>query len=312
MELHLHQKMQVCNIMNILIADLNVFMIGVDYLPNALVHPTGVVLGQGAYGDVLEVEYKGVVYAAKKYRMASFGNATLGAFSREHDILARIRHPNVVPYYGICKLATDKSTVIVMERMEKNVLTLLNEKADIALAVKLKLLTDVASGLQHLHEQTPAIIHRDLTAGNVLLNSEGVAKISDFGNSRMVDLRATPEILTSNPGTLDYMPPEALEGGNYTVKLDNFSFGHLAIHIILQHRPHPLLRHTYKIDGKLTPRTEVERRELYLNEVKSKLRCDETHSLYTLIINCLSDDPDSRPSVKNALECIQKLEEYQN
>ena len=267
-------------------------------------------LGQGAYGDVLEVEYKGVVYAAKKYRITALGNATLGAFSREHAILARIRHQNIVPYYGICKLATDRSTVIVMERMEKNVMALLKDTPDIALGVKLKLLTDVASGLQHLHEQTPAIIHRDLTAGNVLLDSEGVAKISDFGNSRMVDLRATPEILTSNPGTLDYMPPEALEGGEYTVKLDNFSFGHLSIHIILQRRPHPLLRHTYKKDNKLTPRTEVERRELYLEEVKSKLQGGDTHPFYKLIVQCLSDDPDLRPTCQDALIRIQTLEEY--
>lgn len=291
---------------------LSIILIIADHLPNCLVHPTGVILGQGAYGDVLEVEYKGVIYAAKKYRIASLGNATLGAFSREHDILARIRHPNIVPYYGICKLATDRSTVIVMERMEKNVAALLKDKPDIDFAVKLKLLTDIASGLHHLHEQNPAIIHRDLTAGNVLLTRDGVAKISDFGNSRMVDLRATPEILTSNPGTLDYMPPEALEGGKYTVKLDNFSFGHLAIHIIIQRRPHPLLRHTYKIAGKLTPRTEVERRELYLSEVKSKLKGGETHKLYQLIIKCLRDDPDHRPTCQHALECITNLDEYKH
>ena len=282
-------------------------MVVAGYLANCLVHPTGVVLGGGAYGDVLEVEYKGVIYAAKKYRISTPANASIGALSREHEIFTRINHPNIVPYFGVCKLATDKSTVIVMERMDKNLDSFLKEKSNIALEVKFKLLTDIARGLNHLHEQTPAIIHRDLTAGNVLLNSNGVAKISDFGNSRMIDLRATPEIFTSNPGTLDYMPPEALEGGLYSVVLDIFSYGHLGIHIIIQRRPHPLLRHTYKLAGKLLPRTEVERREQYLHEMSMKLDGGTGHTFYKLVVRCLNDDPDSRPSCKEVLDCIKGL-----
>ena len=69
----------------------------------------------------------------------------------------------------------------------------------------------------------------------------------------MVDLTATPEIMTSNPGTLDYMPPEALECGVYDQKLDVFSFGHLAIYTIIQHSPHPLLGAKYTEHGKLIP-----------------------------------------------------------
>ena len=268
--------------------------VDVDFrFPNTTVNQTGVVLGQGAYGDVLEVEYRGKVYAAKKYRVTG-GSASLGAFSREHDILARIRHPNIVPYYGICKLATDKSTVIVMERMDKNLTSFL--RVCITLGVKTRILTDVAEGLHHLHSQTPAIIHRDLTAGNVLLDSHGAAKISDFGNSRMVDLYGTPELLTSSPGTLDYMPPEAMEGGEYDDRLDVFSFGHLSIHVIIQRRPHPLLRGTYKVAGKLIGRTEVERRQRYLDQVKSVLEGGESHPLYHLIISCLKDEPSQRPS----------------
>jgi tRNA A-37 threonylcarbamoyl transferase component Bud32 len=282
---------------------------GKDYvhLPNSTVYPTGVILGQGAYGDVVEVEYKNKIYAAKKYRLSEAkAKSMLGAFCREQDILAQIRHPHIVPYYGVCKLAPDNSTVIVMERMETNLTDFLKEN-DIGLPVKYKLLYGIACGLDHLHSQTPAIIHRDLTAGNVLLNSNGIAKISDFGNSRMVDLAATPELLTSSPGTLDYMAPEALEGCEYNDKLDIFSYGHLAIHIIIQRRPHPLLRHNHKVGGKLTPRTEVQRREKYLNDVKVKLDNGNLHPLYHFIIKCLDDEPAIRPSCTDALECIQKL-----
>ena len=77
-------------------------------------------------------------------------------------------------------VSTDKSTVMVMERMDKNLDSFLRK----SLARKIAVLNDVAKGMYHLHSQSPAIIHRDLTAGNILLDSNGTAKVSDFGNSR--------------------------------------------------------------------------------------------------------------------------------
>ena len=273
-------------------------------LPNCKVEPNGVVLGTGAYGDVLEVEYKGKVYAAKKYRIPgglSTGVSLLGAFGREHEILARIRHRNVVPYYGICKLTTDSSTVIVMQKMDINLGTHLEKNPNIPIAEKLVLLYDIANGLNHLHLQKPAVIHRDLTASNVLLNlTTGVAKISDFGNSRMVDLKATPELMTSSPGTVDYMSPEAMEG-DYNEKIDIFSYGHLGVYVVIQRRPHPLQRPTYKEGGNLIARTEVQRRQVYLNEMKMKLDGGDTHPLYSIIISCLQDERDPRPSCQDVL-----------
>ena len=270
-------------------------------LPTCTVHPTGVVLGHGSYGDVVEVEYSGKKYAAKKYRHVAVKNQ-IGVFGREHEILARSRHHNIVPYYGVCTLSPDNTTVIVMERMEMNLSVYLEDKNNVIMTLqcKLQILHDVARGLHYLHTQKPAIIHRDLTATNVLLNSKGVAKIGDFGNSCMVDL-TTPELLTSNPGTLDYMPQEALEGGAYNTTLDVFSFGHLSIYVVLQHRPYPLLRHIYREHGKLIPRTEMDRRAAYLDETKSKLGGDQ-HPLYSTIIRCLQDEPNMRPSCGDILQ----------
>ena len=259
-------------------------------------YPTGVLLGQGAYSDVLEVTYRRKYYAAKKYRMLH-DNHVLQSLCREHEILARIRHPNIVSYYNICRLESDGSTVIVMERADISLTAYLQK--GITLPVKLRILYDIAKGLYHLHIQNPAIIHRDLTASNVLLNSNGDAKISDFGNSRIIDLHGTPELLTTNPGTLDYMPPEA-ESYVYNDKLDVFSYGHLAIHIIAR-RPHPLLSSTYRVERKLTARTEVERRHEYLDEVSTALDRGKHHPLYLTIVKCLDNEPDDRPSCKEII-----------
>ena len=274
-------------------------------LPNCKVYPTKNHLGYGAYGEVLEVdpEYKGKKYAAKKYRHAEQAKL-FRVFGREHEILAAIRHPNIVPYFGICQLDGDGSSVIVMEKLEMNLATYLedHDNLNMPLVRKFQVLSHIAQGLHHLHCQRPAIIHRDLTATNVLLDSRGVAKIGDFGNSRMVDLTATPEILTSSPGTLDYMPPEALEGGVYNQKLDVFSFGHLAIYTIIQHRPHPILGEKY---GKPIPRaqTEVERRQEYIDEVTTRLGNKE-HPFLPVIVCCLHDEPDHRPSGPDILRVL--------
>ena len=272
-------------------------------LPTCTVHPTGLVLGHGSYGDVVEVEYGGKRYAAKKYRHVGVENL-IGIFGREHAILAQIRHRNIVPYYGMCTLAPENTTALVMQRMEMNLSVYLEYKGnvDMLLQRKLQILHDVVQGLHHLHTQRPAIIHRDLTATNILLNSKGVAKISDFGNSCTVDLSVSPELLTSNPGTLDYMPQEALEGGLYNDKMDIFSLGHLSIYVVIQHRPHPLLRHTYRERGRLIPRTEAERRAVYLDEAKSQLNGEDQHPLYSTIIRCLQEDPDLRPSCADILQ----------
>ena len=259
-------------------------------------------MGFGSYGDVEEVEYKGKKYAAKKYRYGNVG--MLKPFGREVEILMEIKHRNIVSYFGLCSLGRGGPPVLVMEKLDTNLNAFLEQKS-IPLSRKFSLLHDIACGLTHLHTHKPAIIHRDLTATNVLLDSKGVAKIADFGNSRMVDLKATPDLMTSNPGTLDYMPPEALEGNLYTEKIDVFSYGHLAIHTIIQHRPHPLLRPVSTKAGKKIARSEIERREKYMNEAMQLLKKD--HPFLHVIKWCLQDDPNDRPCIS---DFVGKIKQY--
>lgn len=103
-------------------------------------------------------------------------------------------------------------------------------KDEVPISHKKSILEDVTKGLIYLHKKD--IVHRDLTANNVLLTSSLVAKISDLGNSRFMPKEAF-EQLTSRPGTLVYMPPEA-NSKDYTHKLDIFSFGHLVLFTMIQ------------------------------------------------------------------------------
>ena len=145
----------------------------------------------------------------------------------------------MVQFLGLCFLEGSALPVLVMERLDSSLDELLEDAPGLPLALKRSLLADVARGLLYLHTRNPPVVHRDLSARNVLLTSSLVAKISDLGNARIVDLRPgqLARTLTHLPGTQSYMPPEALvEGSRYGPQLDIFSFGHLALFTLTQVR----------------------------------------------------------------------------
>ena len=81
------------------------------------------------------------------------------------------------------------------------------------------------------------IVHRDLSAGNILFTSDLRAKIADLDMSRHLN-PATMSKLTPGPGALYVMPPEAFEANcQYTNKIDIFSFGVLSLELMLQKCP---------------------------------------------------------------------------
>ena len=159
--------------------------------------------------------------------------------------MLQLSHPNIVQCKGVT-LLPDQSPlpVLLMERLVTSLHAyLLNlDNSDLPLETKVSFLLDTAKGLDYLHSRTPAIIHRDMTATNVLLTSELTAKITDFGNSRMLDLdpNTTPTTFTTIHGTLEYMPPEAQGVTAQGIKkefypsLDVFSFGHLSLFTVTQ------------------------------------------------------------------------------
>ena len=151
--------------------------------------------------------------------------------------MSDLRHPNITLFMGLCFLPNCQLPVLLMERLDSSLDDLLETIPNIPLVLKRSMLEDVAKGLLYLHSHDEQIIHRDLTAKNVLLTSSLVAKITDLGNSRIVNLQ--PDQLTRTlsrlPGTLVYMSPEALSvSSRYSPTLDVFSFGHLALFTLTQ------------------------------------------------------------------------------
>ena len=205
--------------------------------------PTGRQLGVGSYGSVEELEVSGIVCAGKKIHDTLIEQGNFGAeniasrYVEECQLMSDLRHPHLVQFLGVCFLPNSTLPVLVMERLLTNLDDLLVHNPDIPLSLKRSILADVAKGLVYLHSRSPPVIHRDLTAKNVLLNAAMVAKITDLGNARIVNLEADElaRTLSRMPGTTVYMPPEAFEAtSKYGPSLDSFSFGHLSLFIITQ------------------------------------------------------------------------------
>ena len=218
--------------------------------------------------------------------------------------MSTLCHENLVQFLGIHYMPGSDLPILVMECLPMSLTNYLENEKTIPNHIKNSILYDVSEGLQYLHTQRPPIIHRDLTANNVLLTSEKRAKIADFGVSRYFKVESERDYvrLTTCPGTLVYMPPESLTSDNMYRetrenfdKLDAFSFGVLILHVYTQKWPKP----TAAFDHNNKPKTEVERRQHLLDKVDSAI-------LKKLATQCLNNQPQSRP---HTLEIRQKIEQ---
>ena len=248
-------------------------------------------LGYGPYGETLEVEYEGKVYAAKKYNYRNTSKEMLYAVFKEGGSLHKLRHRNIVSYSGIFCLP-DHSDVIAMERIKYDFPHFLETRPQ--LEKRIGIMFDVAGGLEYAHSQQ--LVHCDLRPTNVLVTADGVAKITDFGNSHMASV-STPEMCREQENWLDYIAPEVgLECPSN--KADVFSFGHLFIYAIIENEPHPLKSIKYWEKGIQKARSELERRQEYLHKMGIILE-KNYFAITDKVKTCLNDDAKNRPDISH-------------
>ena len=160
-------------------------------------------------------------------------------FQQECSFLENIRHPNIVQYLGMTRDPESRLPVLLMELLDES-LTKMFERSQRSLAyhVQVDICHDIALAVAYLHSND--IIHRDLSSNNVLIMAKSRAKETDFGMSKLAGAAPRMTPLTMCPGTLAYMPPEALdEPPVYTKKLDCFSEGVIMIQVCTRLWPEP-------------------------------------------------------------------------
>ena len=207
-------------------------------------------IGTGSFGSVYQVTLNGFPCIIKRLHDILVGQnvseddrtAIRRRFQEECILLSTLRHPNIVQFIGVyCDKAAANELTLVMERLYTDLEKCLRDHRNIPLPLQLSILLDVAYALLYLHSRTPAVVHRDVKASNILLTNDMRAKLADLGVSKILDAHPlSGGIHTICPGTQVVMPPEALvENPSYTTKLDVFSFGTLVLHVVNHEFPRP-------------------------------------------------------------------------
>ena len=251
-------------------------------------------IGTGAYSRVVAVTVP-VEAAAKKY--ATQDKTTL---QTECELMNSLCHPNVVHFIGLFS----DPPALVMERMLTSLHDLLAPEplSFFTMELKRSVLHDVASGLAYLHGKS--LIHRNLTAKNLLVDSKIIAKITDLGVARFSKANGTKATVASE--TINYMPPEALaDSFKYDSSIDIFSFGIVTMFAIGEAFPsNPQEPAYYNDQDELVARTELERRNVFMEKVCAKLQV-KNHPFISLIETCLHNKPEMRPNIGEVLDVLK-------
>ncbi|MBA0607425.1 hypothetical protein Godav_019729 [Gossypium davidsonii] len=190
-------------------------------------------LGEGGFGPV----YRGKLDDGREVAVKKLSHSSRQGkkeFENEARLLARVQHRNVVNLLGYCVHGAEKLLVyeyVTNESLDK-LLFKSNRKTELDWKRRYEIISGVARGLLYLHEDSHnRIIHRDIKAGNILLDDKWVPKIADFGMARLFPEDQT-HVNTRVAGTNGYMAPEYVMNGRLSVKADVFSFGVVVLELI--------------------------------------------------------------------------------
>ncbi|KAL7111230.1 hypothetical protein ACP275_05G075300 [Erythranthe tilingii] len=193
-------------------------------------------LGEGGFGVV----YKGIFQngqeiAVKRLSRSSSGKGDL-EFKNEVLVVAKLQHKNLVRLLGFA--LEGKERLLVYELVQNASLDRFIfdpiKRFYFDWEKRYKVIVGIARGLHYLHEDSSfRIIHRDIKAENILLDAEMNPKIADFGTARLFQQDQSGANTRRIVGTYGYMAPEYARNGQFSVKLDVYSFGVLVLEIII-------------------------------------------------------------------------------
>uniref|UniRef100_A0A8C7KFT8 receptor protein-tyrosine kinase n=1 Tax=Oncorhynchus kisutch TaxID=8019 RepID=A0A8C7KFT8_ONCKI len=186
------------------------------------------VIGAGEFGEVcsgcLRLQGKREIYVAIKSLKAGYADKQRRDFLSEASIMGQFDHPNIIRLEGV--VTRCKPVMIITEFMENGSLDTFLKKHDGQFTViqLVGMLRGIASGMKYLSDMS--YVHRDLAARNILVNSNLVCKVSDFGLSRV--LEDDPEAAYTTQGgkiPIRWTSPEAIAYRKFTSASDVWSYG---------------------------------------------------------------------------------------
>ncbi|XP_068345639.1 putative leucine-rich repeat receptor-like serine/threonine-protein kinase At2g24130 [Pyrus communis] len=294
-------------------------------------------IGTGSYGRVYRgVLPDGTTIAVKVLQLQS-GNSTK-SFTRECQVLRRIRHRNLIRIVTACSLPDFKA--IVLPYMANGSLEsclyqhsktgLRSGSSDLSLIQRVNICSDIAEGMAYLHHHSPVkVIHCDLKPSNVLLNDDMTALVSDFGIARLLIAGGGNSALenmgnsTANMlfGSIGYIAPEYGYGSNASTKGDVYSFGVLVLEMVTRKTPtddmfvgglnlHRWVKNHYHgrvekvVDFSLMRASRDQSAEV------RKMWDVAIGELIELGILCTQESPSTRPTMLDAADDLDRLKRY--
>ncbi len=261
-------------------------------------------LGSGGMGAVWLAERQGEFkqQVAIKWLHAGLSDSARQRFARERETLAKLEHPGIA---RIVDGGTDRGADwFAMEYVQG--VPLDQSLATRSLGERIETLIRVCDAVQFAHQNL--VVHRDLKPGNILIGSDGVPKLLDFGVSKLLDAPALTD--SRAPMTFAYAAPEQIKGEAISTATDVYALGVILYEVLTGERPHKpkgdgslsLLQAITDTDATAPSRTLQARSDSPIRS--QQLRGD----LDTIVLKALSRDPARRyPSV---LEFRADLQRY--
>ncbi|KAK6125936.1 hypothetical protein DH2020_040325 [Rehmannia glutinosa] len=232
-------------------------------------------------------------------------------FAVEVEILGRVRHKNLLGLRGF--YAGGDERLIVYDYMPNHsLITHLHGQlaAECLLDWPRRMMIAIGSaeGIAYLHhEANPHIIHRDIKASNVLLDSEFQAKVADFGFAKLIPEGVT-HLTTRVKGTLGYLAPEYAMLGKVSESCDVFSFGILLLEIISARKPLEKLAGGVKRDivQWATPYVHKGAFDHIADpRLKGDYDMEELKRVIMIAMKCTDTNPENRPSMSEVVSWLK-------
>ena len=197
---------------------------------------TGPELGVGSWATVTVAKFRGAQVAVKKIHNHIISRHIIQLFQREMNVTARLRHPNLIQFFGA---TTEGEMMIIMELMATSLKSQLETEEYFQPKLVKAISLDVALGLNYLHLIQPdPMVHRDISSANVLLEqlplNKWRAKLADYDSVNVIC-----QLRTENPGSPAYAAPEASNPRLQSPKMDIYSFGALILEMLTGRLPTP-------------------------------------------------------------------------
>ncbi|GLJ20860.1 hypothetical protein SUGI_0380470 [Cryptomeria japonica] len=199
-------------------------------------------LGIGSFGSV----YKGILndgtnIAVKVLKLQDEHDHQ--SFSRECNILKRVRHKNVIKIISACSNLDFKALILPLMSngsLERWLYPSEGDRCRLNLSDRIRIAMEIAEGMAYLHHYCfVQVIHCDLKPSNVLLGDDMSSYIADFGISRLIFDNSMDSLTSTDAlkGSIGYIAPEYGIGGNLTTKGDVYSYGILVLELLTRKKP---------------------------------------------------------------------------